>query len=126
MQTRLGLVLGLLLLGLSTAAFAQQNPCRHVKATPRNTGTCIAVSTVPIIVATNNVGRCSMILINNSGNPMRCTDFDIDGDPTGTKGIPIGAGVAATFGTEGQGTWKCIRDTTATGDASACLGEGLP
>lgn len=121
------LVVALLVLGgwMAPIVAEAQTRCRRVMANQMSpTKEDLTISTTPVVIAFENTARCSLLIYNNSTNPMRCRDTSSDGAVSATAGIIVPGGQGRTFETEAQGRWACIRSGAA--DALANIGEGLP
>ena len=100
--------------------------CRKTFANRQNTRQDFVISTTAVTVLTANTSRCGAIISNISTNDMRCADMVNDGPPTATTGFLVKSGQWWLLELEGQGTYACIRSSTATADAGASVVESLP
>lgn len=122
-------ILGLaLLLGWATLSHSQivgpNDPCRHTRANGSGTARAdITISLSVVTVLTKDPARCGALVTNVAGvAPIRCAGID-NGDPSGTAGYRINPGSTLDLELAAQEGWKCIRDTTATSDATISILE---
>jgi hypothetical protein len=127
MQRMLVLLLGVLLLGVGWVEAQQGVLCKH--GIPNRNGTNsgdIPVTAVPVTVVTPNTALCRATITNVSPlQPIRCRQ--VDGTEVAADGgfqmLPY---QSMELGADAQLGWRCVLETTATGDAAVTVYEVEP
>jgi hypothetical protein len=105
-------------------AWAQLDSClpNELGVNRLNAGVNVALSTTAVPVATKDLKRCQLVLVNQGVVNIVCL-AEWQGAPTATKGVLIEPGKQLAQNTSGRGAWSCI---TVGGPGSVLVLEELP